>query len=60
MTSLEAKQIDDDILAQRRLRAETVKFLLQEPQLISPRGRPLEMMPMLQLDEALLEQPLYH
>lgn len=60
LTPSEAKRIDDDILAHRRLRAEIVKFLLQEPHLLSPRGRPLEMMPMLQLDEDLLEQPLYH
>jgi len=60
LTPLEAKRIDDDILAHRRLRAQTVKFLLQEPRFVSPRGRPLEMMPMLRLDEALLEQPLYH
>ncbi len=60
LTLSEAKRIDDDILVHRRLRAETVKLLLQEPCFVSPRGRPLEMMPMLRLDEALLEQPLYH
>ncbi len=60
LTAEELKQIDDEVVAQREMRFQTASLLLSGPEFISPRGRPLEMMPMLQLDEDLLEQPLYH
>lgn len=60
LTAAQAKQIDDEILAHRKLRAQAVRTFFRPHFLVSPRGRPLEMMPMLRLDEALLERPLYH
>lgn len=47
-----------DQLRENRLRI--AKFLLNAPYFINKRGQPLRMMPKLELDPALLEQPLYH
>ena len=41
-------------------RVENVKILLEGLRFINRNGQPLHMMPMLELDPALLEQPLYH
>ncbi len=61
LTPLEAKRIDDELLSHRELRFKVAKKVFPDlPILISPRGCLLEMMPMLRLDEDLLEQPLYH
>ncbi len=61
LTAEEAKRIDDEILSHREMRIKAVKMFFPDlPTLVSPRGRILEMMPMLHLDEDLLEQPLYH
>ena len=41
-------------------RANIAKLLLGKLRFVSPNGQPLRMMPLLELDPALLEQPLYH
>ena len=41
-------------------RLRTAKFLLGNPFFVNKNGQPLHMMPKLELDPALLEQPLYH
>ena len=41
-------------------RMDTAKLLLQKPRFVNKAGQPLHMMPMLQLDPELLQQPLYH
>lgn len=45
-------------LDENRLRV--AKLLLHDLRFVNPNGQPLRMMPMLRLDPALLEQPLYH
>lgn len=47
----------------RKLEKERMKIagvLLREPKLVNSEGQPLRFMPMLELDPALLEAPLYH
>lgn len=46
--------------AYNKLRFEFGKYMLTEPHFFNRRGQPLVMMPKLELDPALLEQPLYH
>ena len=41
-------------------RIESVKILLEGLRFINRNGQPLHMMPMLELDPAMLEQPVYH
>ena len=41
-------------------RLRTAKFLLDSPYFVNKNGQPLHMMPKLELNPALLEQPLYH
>lgn len=41
-------------------RLNNAKILLEGLRFVNKNGQPLRMMPMLKLDEALLEQPLYH
>lgn len=41
-------------------RMEVARLLLKGLFFINKKGQPLHMMPKLKLDEALLEQPLYH
>ena len=41
-------------------RLRTAKFLLGNPFFVNKNGQPLHMMPKLELDPTLLEQPLYH
>ena len=36
------------------------RMLLQNPRFVNKNGQPLQMIPKLELDPALLEQPLYH
>lgn len=45
-------------LSEKRLKIARV--LLREPRLVNPEGRPLQFMPLLKPDPALLEAPLYH
>ena len=69
----DGKPVDEDIeravhrrLAQDHLkqfdtnRIESVKILLEGLRFINRNGQPLRMMPLLELDPALLEQPVYH
>lgn len=44
----------------RNKRLEIARILLKEPTLINQNGQPLRFMKKLELDPALLEQPLYH
>ena len=46
--------------AYNKLRFEFGKYMLTEPHFFNRRGQPLIMMPKLELDPDLLEQPLYH
>jgi hypothetical protein len=41
-------------------RLKNAENLMRGLQFVSKRGQPLQMMPLLQLDPELLEQPLYH
>ena len=47
-----------DALNQNRLRI--AELLLKNPRFVTREGQPLRMIPVLQPDPALLEQPLYH
>lgn len=44
----------------RENRLRIAKLLLKNPRFVTHKGQPLEMIPVLQPDPALLEQPLYH
>ena len=41
-------------------RLESARILLEGLRFVNKNGQPLRMMPRLELDPALLEQPLYH
>jgi len=57
----ETERIVDDMMADMdRERLRVAKILLGGLRFVNRRGQPLRMMPLLQLDPALLEQPLYH
>lgn len=71
--SQDGKRVDEETekMVQRKLaqnhikqfdanRINNVKILLEGLHFVNKDGQPLRMMPKLQLDEALLEQPLYH
>lgn len=58
-------QVQDDILDRYmsgydKNRLENAKVLMEGLHFVNQNGQPLRMMPQLQLDPALLEQPLYH
>lgn len=44
----------------RKNRATIAKLLMGRPRFVNKKGQPLRMMPKLELDPALLEQPVYH
>jgi len=52
--------LDRHMAAITRNRVENTKILLEGLRFVNKRGQPLRMMPKLELDPALLEQPLYH
>lgn len=52
-----ADKFMSDITDNRRA---VYKVLIQTPRFVNKNGQPLHMMPLLQLDPELLEQPLYH
>ena len=59
------KEVVEKIVAQRRInenenRMKNAKMLMRGLNFINRKGQPLHMMPRLELDPALLEQPLYH
>ena len=56
-----AKEICDGRMeGVRENREHVVSYLLRGLNFINKKGQPLHMMPKLELDPALLEQPLYH
>lgn len=56
-----AKENSDLIIKQfREHRRHVIKILMNGLHFVNEQGQPLRMMPMLKLDPALLEQPLYH
>ena len=62
---LEAEQgfdqwLDDYMTGNDERRLEVAKTLLRGLRFVNKNGQPLQMMPKLKLDPALLEQPLYH
>ena len=59
------KEVVEQIVEQRRKsatdnRIRNAQMLMRGLNFINKKGQPLHMMPKLKLDEALLEQPLYH
>lgn len=64
-SSEEEAELKDEMLeahmrSTHNARMQNVEILTRGLQFINKRGQPLHMIPMLQLDPALLEQPLYH
>ena len=53
------RQIEEHIAKYRKIRLENAKLLMGAPYFINERRQPLGMIPLLELDPALLEQPLY-
>ena len=54
------QMLEDQIQKFNTNRFENAKILLRGLHFVNKRGQPLYMMPMLEPDPALLEQPLYH
>lgn len=54
------KLLDDHMAGYAQNRLESAKILLEGLRFVNKKGQPLRMMPKLELDEALLERPLYH
>jgi len=52
--------VGEEIKKMNETRIRNACFLLENPYYINKSGQPLRMMPKLELDPALLEQPLYH
>ena len=52
--------LENKIQSFRENRLKNAKILLEGLYFVNKNGQPLQMMPMLDLDPALLEQPLYH
>ena len=52
--------LDDYMRRYEKNRQENAKILLEGLRFVNKNGQPLRMMPRLELDPALLEQPLYH
>jgi len=57
---VQRKLLDDYIGQYDKKRLNNAKILLEGLHFVNKNGQPLHMMPMLKLDPALLEQPLYH
>lgn len=60
-----AQQVQDQLLEQqlqafRQNRERNSEILMRGLRFVNRHGQPLRMMPRLELDPALLEQPLYH
>ena len=51
---------DDEIVKTTARRLNTAGLLLRGLRFVNPVGQELHMIPKLELDPALLEQPLYH
>lgn len=54
------KLLEDNMREIQENRLTIAKLLLRNPRFVNKNGQPLRMMPKLELDPALLEQPLYH
>ncbi len=52
--------LEDSMKQYAQNRLDNVEILLEGLRFVNKRGQPLRMMPQLELDPALLEQPLYH
>ena len=58
--TVQEKLLEANIEKFSKERLEHAKILLQGLNFVNRHGQPLHMMPKLELDPALLEQPLYH
>lgn len=54
------KQLDAHLEKYQKSRTEIGHILMSDPRFVNEREQPLHMIPLLKLDPALLEQPLYH
>ena len=54
------KSTQQELSISHENRLRIAKLLLRDLHFINKNGQPLRMMPLLKLDPALLEQPLYH
>lgn len=59
-TRVHQKLLDDHMADYHKNRMNNARILLEGLRFVNKKGQPLRMMPKLELDEALLEQPLYH
>ena len=57
---IQEQLLENHIRGLERNRLENAKVLLGGLRFVNKNGQPLRMMPRLELDPALLEQPLYH
>jgi len=57
---IRSKAVEKIIAKYDDIRLRLAKMMMSKPYFINKAGQPLRMMPMLKLDSALLEQPLYH
>ena len=57
---IQEQLLENHIQGFERNRLENAKVLLGGLRFVNKNGQPLRMMPRLELDPALLEQPLYH
>ena len=57
---VQEKFLENYMEGYRNHRLASAKILLEGLRFVNKNGQPLHMMPMLELDPALLEQPLYH
>lgn len=53
-------EVEDELKRRWDNRLAIAKMLMKNPRFVNGKGQPLHMMPQLQLDPALLEQPIYH
>lgn len=58
--SIRSKFLEDIMQLYHENRIAIAKLLMNKPHFVNKNGQPLRMMPKLELDSALLEQPLYH
>ena len=57
---LQKEMLENQIQAFHENRKKNSKILLRGLRFVNRNGQPLHMMPKLELDPALLEQPIYH
>ena len=58
--SIQAQLLENKMVKFKESRQKNAEILLRGLRFVNKRGQPLQMMKKLELDPALLEQPLYH